>query len=35
MKIGIEITADSGPGILHRADRRDRAHHGDILSVEI
>jgi energy-converting hydrogenase B subunit Q len=34
-KIGIEVAADEGPGILHRLTGVIAAHHGDITSVEI
>jgi energy-converting hydrogenase B subunit Q len=34
-KIGIEVTADSGPGILHQLTGVIAAHQGDITSVEI
>jgi energy-converting hydrogenase B subunit Q len=34
-QIGIEITAQPGPGILHQLSGVIAAHHGDILSVEI
>ena len=35
MKIGIEITADSGPGILHELSGVIAHYNGNILSVEI
>jgi energy-converting hydrogenase B subunit Q len=35
MKTGIEITADSGPGILHELTGVIARHNGDILSIEI
>jgi energy-converting hydrogenase B subunit Q len=35
MKIGIDITADSGPGILHELSGVIARHNGNILSVEI
>ncbi len=35
MKTGIEITADSGPGILHELTGVIARYNGDILSVEI
>jgi energy-converting hydrogenase B subunit Q len=35
MKVGIEITADSGPGILHELTGVIARHSGNILSVEI
>ena len=34
-KIGIEVTASTGPGILHQLSGVIAAHHGDITSVEI
>jgi energy-converting hydrogenase B subunit Q len=34
-KIGIEVTAATGPGILHQLTGVIAAHHGDITSVEI
>lgn len=34
-KIGIEVTAATGPGILHQLSGVIAAHHGDITSVEI
>jgi energy-converting hydrogenase B subunit Q len=34
-KIGIEITASEGPGILHQLTGVIASHHGDITSVEI
>ena len=34
-KIGIEVTADPGPGILHQLSGVIAEHHGDIVSVEI
>jgi energy-converting hydrogenase B subunit Q len=35
MKTGIEITADSGPGILHELTGVIARYNGDVLSVEI
>jgi len=34
-KIGIEVTADPGPGILHKLSGAIAEHRGDIVSVEI
>jgi len=34
-QIGIEVTAQPGPGVLHQLSGVIAAHHGDILSVEI
>jgi energy-converting hydrogenase B subunit Q len=34
-KIGIEVTANEGPGILHQLTGVIASHHGDITSVEI
>ena len=34
-RVGIEVTADPGPGILHQLSGVIAAHHGDIVSVEI
>lgn len=34
-KVGIEVTAATGPGILHQLTGAIAAHQGDILSVEI
>jgi energy-converting hydrogenase B subunit Q len=34
-KIGIEVSAEAGPGILHQLTGVIAAHHGDITSVEI
>jgi energy-converting hydrogenase B subunit Q len=34
-KIGIEVTANAGPGVLHQLTGVIAAHHGDIISVEI
>ena len=34
-KIGIEVVAATGPGILHQLTGVIAAHHGDITSVEI
>jgi energy-converting hydrogenase B subunit Q len=34
-KVGIEVTAATGPGILHQLTGAIAANHGDILSVEI
>jgi energy-converting hydrogenase B subunit Q len=34
-KIGIEVIADAGPGILHQLSGVIAQHHGDIVSVEI
>ena len=34
-KVGIEVTAATGPGILHQLTGVIAANHGDILSVEI
>jgi energy-converting hydrogenase B subunit Q len=35
MRLGIEIAAESGPGILHETTGVIARHHGNILSVEI
>src|SRR5277367_3600082 len=35
MRLGIEIAADGGPGILHETTGVIARHHGNILSVEI
>jgi energy-converting hydrogenase B subunit Q len=35
MKVGIEIAATSGPGVLHELTGVIARHHGNILSVEI
>src|SRR5437016_12306631 len=35
MKLGIEIAANAGPGILHETTGVIARHHGNILSVEI
>ncbi len=35
MRLGIEIGADAGPGILHETTGVIARHHGNILSVEI
>ena len=35
LKIGIEVTADPGPGILHQLSGVIADHQGDIVSVEI
>src|SRR5580698_6816097 len=35
MRLGIEIAADAGPGILHETTGVIARHHGNILSVEI
>lgn len=34
-RVGIEVTADAGPGILHQLSGVIAAHRGDIVSVEI
>jgi energy-converting hydrogenase B subunit Q len=34
-RVGIEVTADPGPGILHQLSGVIAAHQGDIVSVEI
>jgi energy-converting hydrogenase B subunit Q len=34
-KIGVEVTADAGPGILHQLSGVIASHRGDIVSVEI
>ena len=34
-KVGIEVAADTGPGILHQLSGVIAAHHGDIVSIEI
>jgi energy-converting hydrogenase B subunit Q len=34
-KVGIEVIADPGPGILHQLSGVIAEHHGDIVSVEI
>ena len=34
-KIGIEVTAREGPGVLHELSGIIAAHHGDITSIEI
>jgi energy-converting hydrogenase B subunit Q len=35
MRLGIEIAAESGPGVLHETTGVIARHHGNILSVEI
>jgi len=35
MRLGIEITADAGPGILHETTGVIARHHGNILSVDV